>query len=210
MQLETLENKNREPASYKDDETVVSAQNGDKEAQELILKKYKNLVKKTASQYHINGADREDLIQEGMIGLYKAIRDYNSEKRIYFHVFAQVCVTRQIMTAVKTANRQKHIPLNDYISLSSRTNETNEEFFENINCNSSKSPEEILIEKEKNENIRRTIKDKLTEKEARIVNLFILGFSYSEMADIVGISDKGISSTLQRAKKKLNSISYKD
>ncbi|WP_051188619.1 sigma-70 family RNA polymerase sigma factor [Proteocatella sphenisci] len=208
--MEKPRKQDRESASYKDDESVIRAQNGNKDEQELILKKYKNLVKKTASQYHIRGADREDLIQEGMIGLYKAIRDFNPEKKVYFHVFAQLCITRQIMTAVKTSNRQKHIPLNDYISLSSSADEKNEDLLENINLDFSKSPEEILIEKEKNENIRRTIKDKLTEKEARIVNLFILGFSYSEMADIVGISDKGISSTLQRAKKKLNSISYKD
>lgn len=208
--MEDLRNQNREFASHKDDEAVVRAQNGNKDEQELILKKYKNLVKKTAGRYRMSGADREDLIQEGMIGLYKAIRDFNPEKNIYFHVFAQVCITRQIMTAVKTSNRQKHIPLNDYISLSSRIDEKNEYFLENINVDFSKSPEEILIEKEKNENIKKTIKEKLTEKEARIVNLFIRGFSYSEMADIVGISDKGISSTLQRAKKKLNSMSYKD
>ena len=207
--MEEITKSGREAASHQDDLTVISAQKGDKDAQELIMKKYKNLVKKTASRYHMSGADREDLIQEGMIGLYKAIRDYNSEKKTYFHVFAQMCITRQIMTAVTSSNRQKHLPLNDYISLSTSSDAGDDGFFEYMSPSSSKGPEEILIEKEDSENIRRTIKEKLTEKEARIVNLYMQGFSYSEMAEMTGISDKGISSTLQRVKKKLNSRQHR-
>lgn len=194
----------REFASEKDDQKVIDAQNGDKDAQEFILRKYKNLVKSNAKQYHINGADKEDLIQEGMIGLYKAIRDYNPQKNIYFHVFAQLCINRQLMTAVRTANRKKHTPLNDYISLDVNPDEINENIIEQFNANPVKGPEQILIEKEDSEDIRRTFKESLTEKEIKIVELYLKGFSYSEMAEIIGISDKGISSALHRVKKKLN------
>lgn len=194
----------REFASEKDDEKVIEAQNGDKDAQEFILRKYKNLVKSHAKQYHINGADKEDLIQEGMIGLYKAIRDYNPQKNIYFHVFAQLCIARQIMTAVKSANRKKHTPLNDYISLDINTEEVTENLIEQFSVNAVKGPEQLLIEKEDSENMRKKLKRTLTEKEIKIVDLYLKGYSYAEMAAIVGISDKGISSALHRVKKKLN------
>ncbi|MGB5823220.1 MAG: RNA polymerase sporulation sigma factor SigH [Proteocatella sp.] len=192
-----------ETASKSDDEIVMKAQAGDNDAQEFILKKYKNLVKSNARQYHINGADKEDLIQEGMIGLYKAIRDYNHEKNIYFHVFAQLCITRQILTAVRGANRKKHIPLNDYVSLNATYEEDQENLIDQLNKQKIKGPEEILIEKEDNENLRKTLKEILTEKEVRIVDLYLQGYSYVEMAKIIGISDKGISSALHRVKKKL-------
>lgn len=193
----------REFASEKDDEKVIEAQNGDKDAQEFILKKYKNLVKSHAKQYHINGADKEDLIQEGMIGLYKAIRDYNPEKNTYFHVFAQLCIARQIMTAVKSANRKKHTPLNDYISLDINVEDISENIVDQFSA-VVKGPEQLLIEKEDSENMRKKLQKTLTEKEIKIVDLYLKGYSYSEMADIVGISDKGISSALHRVKKKLN------
>lgn len=192
-------------ASVKDDEKVMEAQNGDKDAQEYILKKYKNLVKSHAKQYHINGADKEDLIQEGMIGLYKAIRDYNPQKNTYFHVFAQLCITRQIMTAVRSANRKKHTPLNDYISLDMNTEDANENIIGQFSVTSVKGPEEILIEKEDSENMRKKLEKVLTEKEIKIVDLYLNGYSYMEMAKIIGISDKGISSALQRVKRKLTS-----
>ncbi len=193
----------REFASEKDDEKVIEAQDGDKDAQEFILKKYKNLVKSHAKQYHINGADKEDLIQEGMIGLYKAIRDYNPEKNTYFHVFAQLCIARQIMTAVKSANRKKHTPLNDYISLDINVEDISENIVDQFSA-VVKGPEQLLIEKEDSENMRKKLQKTLTEKEIKIVDLYLKGYSYSEMADIVGISDKGISSALHRVKKKLN------
>lgn len=201
--MENISTLKIETASKRDDETVMKAQVGDKDAQEFILKKYKNLVKSNARQYHINGADKEDLIQEGMIGLYKAIRDYDSQRNIYFHVFAQLCITRQIMTAVRSANRKKHTPLNDYVSLNVTSEEDQESLLEQLNKQKIKGPEEILIEKEDSENLRKTLKEILTEKEVRIVDLYLQGYSYSEMANIVGISDKGISSALHRVKKKL-------
>lgn len=201
--METKDNIKLETANRQDDETVIRAQAGDKDAQEFILKKYKNLVKSSARQYHINGADKEDLIQEGMIGLYKATRDYNYEKNIYFHVFAQLCINRQIMTAVRSANRKKHNPLNDYVSLNSDYEEDQENIIDKLNQQKMKGPEELLIEKEENENLRKTLKEMLTEKEVRIVELYLQGYSYLEMAKIIGISDKGISSALHRVKKKL-------
>ena len=193
-----------------DEEIVTDAKEKENSiALDFLINKYRNFVRAKARSYFLIGADREDIIQEGMIGLYKAIRDYNSEKKTYFHVFAQMCITRQIMTAVTSSNRQKHLPLNDYISLSTSSDAGDDGFFEYMSPASSKGPEEILIEKEDSENIRRTIKEKLTEKEARIVNLYMQGFSYSEMAEMTGISDKGISSTLQRVKKKLNSRQHR-
>lgn len=198
------DNEKRELASEKDDQKVIEAQNGDKDAQEFILRKYKNLVKSHAKQYHITGADKEDLIQEGMIGLYKAIRDYNPEKNTYFHVFAQLCIARQIMSAVKSANRKKHTPLNDYISLDVSAEDVSENLIEQFSVNAVKGPEQLLIEKEDSENMRKKLQKALTEKEIKIVDLYLKGYSYAEMAEIVGISDKGISSTLHRVKKKLN------
>lgn len=190
-------------ANEKDDFLVVKAQKGNKDAQEFILKKYKNLVKSNARKFHINGADSEDLIQEGMIGLYKAIRDYDKSKGIYFHVFAKVCISRQIMTAVSAANRRKHSPLNDYISLNAST-EGEDGSLENVLENqTTRGPEEIFIEKEDSKNLRKAIEQVLTKKEIKIVDLYLQGYTYAQMSEIIGISDKGISSAISRAKKKL-------
>ncbi len=142
-----------------DEKLVIIAQEGDSEATEYIIDKYKNLVKSKARTYFLIGADKEDIVQEGMIGLFKAIRDFKEERLCSFKAFAEVCVTRQIITAIKTATRQKHIPLNSYISLNKPIydDENEQTLLDTIVENKNFDPEEIMITKESFSNIEEQI-----------------------------------------------------
>lgn len=190
--------------SANDDEIAEKAGQGDRECQDYLLYKYKNLVKRLATPYNIVGGDAQDILQEGMIGLYKAIRDFDRSKGIYFHVFAKTCINRQIIDAIRSANRKKHAPLNNYISLDAEENDA--EDYEKIFTHKPeeyRDPETILLYKERAEMFSEHIKQLLTEKELRILNLYLENYSYAEMAEKVGISYKGIASTMQRIKRKL-------
>lgn len=168
------------------------------------MQKYKNLVKRIAGPYNIVGGDFQDIIQEGMIGLYKAIRDFDRKKRIYFHVFAKTCINRQIIDAIRSANRKKHSPLNNYISLDAENDDNDgyEHFFVN-KSEEHRDPEAIILSKERMELLDQALKRILTNKEKQILNLYLQNYSYSEMAEEVGITYKGITSTMQRIKRKL-------
>lgn len=169
-----------------------------------MLQKYKNLVKRIAGPYNIVGGDFQDILQEGMIGLYKAIRDFDRKKGIYFHVFAKTCINRQIIDAIRSANRKKHSPLNNYVSLDAENddNEGYEHFFVN-KSEEHRDPEAIILSKERMELLDQALKRILTNKEKQILNLYLQNYSYSEMAEEVGITYKGITSTMQRIKRKL-------
>ncbi len=190
-------------ASALDDEIAVKAQQGDPDSQEYLLKKYKNLVKKLALPYNIVGGDSQDLIQEGMIGLYKAIRDFDIERGIYFHVFAKTCVNRQIISAVRAASRKKHTPLNNYVSLDASNDEGDELNIEGFFEPDRRDPESIILFKERSEILSAHLKKNLTEKERKVLYLYLENYSYAEIAEKVGISYKGVTSTMQRIKRKL-------
>ena len=192
--------------SMTDDEIVKLAKADNLHALEYILEKYKNFVKSRSRPYFLIGADREDIIQEGMIGLYKAIRDYDTEKYTNFRAFAEMCITRQIITAIKTATRRKHMPLNSYVSLSHPVfdEESDKTLLETITEHSCLDPEEIIINKEDYTSIGKKINELLSPKEMEILSVYLQGKSYQEISDELGISHKSIDNALQRVKRKLD------
>ena len=193
-------------AAMTDDELVRRAKIGDEPAQEYLLEKYKNFVKSRSRPYFLIGADREDIIQEGMIGLYKAIRDYDADKYSNFRAFAEMCITRQIITAIKTATRQKHMPLNSYVSLSHPVfdDDSDKTLLDTISEHSCLDPEEIFINKENYNLIGEKINSLLSPKERDILFLYLQGRSYQEIAAELDITNKSIDNALQRVKRKLD------
>ena len=190
--------------SSRDDDIAEMAQKGDKDSQEYILTRYKNLVKSIGQSYKIAGAEMEDIIQEGMIGLYKAIRDFDRSRGVYFHVFAKTCINRQIITAVRAANRKKHKPLNDYVSLDQKDKES-DEIKEGFMTASEeyKNPETLFLIKEEAELLQKMLEKLLTKKESEIFQMYLKGSTYKDMAAFTGITEKGIGSTIHRIKRKL-------
>ena len=188
------------------DEQVVSlAQDADGGALEYLLNKYKNFVRTKARSYFLIGADHEDIVQEGMIGLYKAIRDYRAEKLSSFRAFAELCVTRQIITAIKTATRQKHIPLNSYISLNKPIYEEDSDrtLLDVITEEGMSNPEDMLIDREDLSFIEGRIGQMLSDLEKQVLVRYMEGKSYVEIADEMHRHVKSIDNALQRIKRKL-------
>ena len=188
-----------------EEEIVVEAKNGNKRAQEYIISKYENFVKAKAKSYFLIGADKEDIYQEGMIGLYKAIRDFNVEKSTSFKAFAELCVTRQIITAIKTATRQKHIPLNTYISLNKPVSEEESDrtLLDIISSIRITDPEELIISQEQTEFIEEEINKVLSYLEIQVLQSYLEGKSYQEIACDLDRHSKSIDNALQRVKRKL-------
>lgn len=184
---------------------VGLAKDGDDLALEFLLNKYKNIVRAKARSYFLIGADREDLVQEGMIGLYKAIRDYNPDKQASFRVFADLCITRQIITAIKSATRLKHKPLNSYVSLNKPVydEESDRTLIDIITGTKVLNPEDILIDKEDLNSIEEKIGEMLSSLEWEVLGLYLMGKSYQEIADQLGRQIKSIDNALQRVKSKL-------
>lgn len=188
-----------------DDEIVIQARNGDERALEYLLRKYQNFVKAKAKSYFLIGADKEDIYQEGMIGLFKAIRDFKDDKLASFKVFAELCITRQIITAVKTATRQKHIPLNTYISLNKPIydEESDRTLLDIISGIKVSDPEELIIGKEELKNIEFQICEVLSDLEMEVLMSYLDGKSYQEIACDLDRQAKSIDNALQRVKRKL-------
>jgi RNA polymerase sporulation-specific sigma factor len=188
-----------------DEEIVIEAKNGDERALEYLLSKYQNFVKSKAKSYFLIGADKEDIYQEGMIGLFKAIRDFKDDKLASFKVFAELCITRQIITAVKTATRQKHIPLNTYISLNKPIydEESDRTLLDVISGIKVSDPEELMIGKEDLQSIETQIGEVLSELEMEVLMSYLDGKSYQEIACDLDRHAKSIDNALQRVKRKL-------
>ena len=186
-------------------EMVLKASNGDIIALVHIINKYKNFVKAKAKSYFLVGADKEDIIQEGMIGLYKAIRDFDGSKTNSFKCFAEICITRQIITAIKTATRQKHIPLNSYVSLNKPIydEESDRTLMDIIAASIITDPEELIISKEELKNIESKMNEILSKLELQVLELYLNGKSYQYIADIIGRDVKSIDNALQRVKRKM-------
>lgn len=191
----------------KDEELVLMAQNGDDAAQDYLLDKYKSLVRAKSRAYFLIGADSEDIIQEGMIGLYKAVRDYNEEKNASFRSFAELCVNRQMITAIKAATRQKHQPLNSYVSLNKPVYEEESEqtYMDFLQSSSSAllNPEALLIGQENKSFLENQMVKNLSSFETRVLVLYLQGRSYFEIAHVLDKPEKSIDNALQRVKKKL-------
>ncbi len=186
-------------------EIVLKASQGDELALEYLIKKYKNFVRSKAKSYFLIGADKEDIVQEGMIGLYKAIRDYNEEKTTSFKAFAEICITRQIITAIKTATRQKHIPLNSYISLNKPIydEESDRTLLDIITGSVITDPEELFISREELKNIECKMGEILSSLELEVLGLYLQGKSYQQIASRLNRHIKSIDNALQRVKRKL-------
>jgi RNA polymerase sporulation-specific sigma factor len=188
-----------------DEDVAVEAKEGNIEAQEYLISKYEMFVKTKAKSYFLIGADKEDIYQEGMIGLYKAIRDFNPHKLASFRAFAELCITRQIITAIKTATRQKHIPLNTYISLNKPVYEEESErtLLDILSGIKISDPEELIISKEEIERMEKEISNALTELEMEVLTSYLDGKSYQEIACDLDRHAKSIDNALQRVKRKL-------
>lgn len=192
-------------AERQDEEVVKLAKDGDEFATEYLIAKYKNFVRVKAKSYFLVGADREDIIQEGMIGLYKSIRDFRADKLSSFRAFAELCITRQIITAIKTATRQKHIPLNSYVSLNKPIydEDSDRTMLDILSSNKVSDPEEVFISSELSGDLREKIKQNLSELESMVLMSYLEGKSYQEMAKELNRHVKSIDNALQRVKRKI-------
>jgi len=188
-----------------DEDIVAQARDGNGEALEYLIHKYRNFVRAKARSYFLIGADREDIIQEGMIGLYKAIRDFRNDKLSSFRAFAELCITRQIITAIKTATRQKHIPLNSYISLNKPIYEEDSDrtLMDVVSTARVSDPEEMVINREEFGDIEEKMGEILSDLEWKVLMSYLDGRSYQEIAVELKRHVKSIDNALQRVKRKL-------
>jgi RNA polymerase sporulation-specific sigma factor len=188
-----------------DEDIVEAVREGDSEALEYLINKYRSFVRAKARSYFLIGADREDIIQEGMIGLYKSIRDFRGDKLASFKAFAELCITRQIITAIKTATRQKHIPLNSYVSLDKPIyDEESDRTLLDVICGSQVSdPEELIINQEEFTGLEDKMSEILSDLERKVLMLYLDGRSYQEIAVDLNRHVKSIDNALQRVKRKL-------
>jgi len=195
-----------------DEEVVDKAKTGDARAQEYLISKYENFVKAKSKSYFLIGADREDIYQEGMIGLYKAIRDFKPDRLASFKAFAELCITRQIITAIKTATRQKHIPLNTYISLNKPIyeEESDRTLIDVLSELKITDPEELIIGKEQLKHIEGEMAKVLSDLEMEVLQSYLDGKSYQEIACDLDRQAKSIDNALQRVKRKLEKCLYND
>lgn len=188
-----------------DEQVVEVARAGNPVATEFLINKYKNFVRAKARSYFLIGADREDIIQEGMIGLYKAIRDFRGDKLASFRAFAELCIQRQIITAIKTATRQKHIPLNSYVSLNKPIydEESDRTLLDIISGTKVTDPEEVVISQEEFMDIEQKMGEFLSDLEWQVLTSYLEGKSYQEIADELDRHVKSVDNALQRVKRKL-------
>lgn len=193
--LETYQN-------FKDEELIEQLRAGDEKIVDYILNKYKALVRKKANTMYLIGGDTDDLIQEGMIGLFKAIRDFDAAKSASFFHFADICITRQIYTAVESSNRKKHAPLNSYVSLYSGTNEEGVVLAESLTAGSMENPEQMMIDQENLILFLEQLKGRLSKMECQVLELYLSGLNYLKIAEQMGKSPKAIDNALQRIKAK--------
>jgi RNA polymerase sporulation-specific sigma factor len=191
--------------SLNDEQLLQHVKSGNDAALEHLINKYKNFVCSKAKTYFLVGADKEDIIQEGMIGLFKAIRDFKDDKLVSFKSFAEICVTRQIITAVKNATRQRHIPLNSYISLNKPIFEEEGErtLMETIDQEHISDPEALFTGKEEMTRIEGKINEVLSPFELEVLYSYLQGLSYQEIAKILDKDAKSVDNALQRIKKKV-------
>jgi RNA polymerase sporulation-specific sigma factor len=196
---------NEKYLQFDDDALIELVHQGDSEVLDYLIQKYRNFVRAKARTYFLIGADKEDIVQEGMIGLYKAIRDFRGDKLSSFKAFAELCITRQIITAIKTATRQKHIPLNSYVSLDKPIydDESDRTLMDVISGAKVLDPEELFINKEEFDDIEVKMADLLSDLERKVLSLYLDGQTYQEISEELNRHVKSIDNALQRVKRKL-------
>ncbi len=189
---------------FTDEELIIRARDGESEIVEYLMDKYKNLVRSRAATMFILGADREDLIQEGMIGLFKAVRDYDSGRDASFYTFAELCISRQMYTALQASGRKKHSPLNTYVSIyQGHDEEEGTELIEALENHRERNPEEILIDQENVADIEKIIENDLSPFEKQVLELSMTGMGYVEIAKLLGKDVKSTDNALSRVKTKI-------
>lgn len=189
-----------------DEEVITLIHNGQTSAIEYMLKKYSPLVKKSIRTLYLIGADTEDLSQEGMIGLFKAIQGYQTNNTASFYTFAKLCIDRQIYSAIKASNRKKHSPLNSYISFYSRMNEDEIELIDNLEASMNSNPEQIVLDRENTMNIEVILDEHLSNMEKQVLALYLDGKSYSDIATKLGKTNKSIDNAIQRIRDKVKKL----
>lgn len=198
---------NEDYALYSDEELIIRLRDGEESVTEYLMNKYKNLVRSKAKSMYILGADNEDLIQEGMIGLFKALRDYDSGRDASFLTFADLCVSRQMYTAVQASRRQKHIPLNTYVSLygnvSMNHDGEEEELVNVLASHAGQSPEEVVIDRENVVQLEQMFERELSSFEKQVLDLYLTSMGYQQIARVLGRDEKSTDNALQRIKNKL-------
>lgn len=196
---------NEKNLQFEYDELIGLVQTGDSEALDYLIQKYRNFVRAKARTYFLIGADKEDIVQEGMIGLYKAVRDFKGDKLSSFKAFAELCITRQIITAIKTATRQKHIPLNSYVSLDKPIydEESDRTLMDIISGTKVLDPEELIINQEEFDDIELKMAELLSDLERKVLALYLDGQTYQEISEELNRHVKSIDNALQRVKRKL-------
>lgn len=204
-----MSDRNQDYGACTDDELIDRLRQGESAITDYICDKYKNMVRSKAKSMFILGADNEDLIQEGMIGLFKAVRDYDMGRDASFLTFAELCVSRQMYTAVQASRRQKHLPLNTYVSLDSGGIDDDREgmsLAEILPDRMEPGPEELFLDKERVSYLERQIDKELSEFEKQVLDLYITGMSYSQIAGVLGRDGKATDNALQRLKSKIRKM----
>ncbi len=193
-----------------DEELIHRLREGDEAVMDYICEKYKPLVRSKAKSMFILGGDNEDLIQEGMLGLFKAVRDYDSGRDASFYTFADLCISRQLYTAVQASQRKKHIPLNTYISLygdvGEQDNMETRKLAESLADLSERNPEELFLDKERVDYLERSIDKELSGFEKQVLDLYMTGMSYTQIAKVLGRDEKAADNALQRLKNKIRKM----
>lgn len=191
--------------TYSDEELIERLREGNAQIADYIMEKYKPLVRKKTNAMYLIGGETEDLIQEGMIGLFKAVRDFNPEKEASFFTFAEICISRQLYSALEASNRKKHMPLNTYVSFSNQ-DEPDSVCLEQIVTEQTVSPEQILIEQEHKQEFFAKLEEKLSPMERKVLYLYLEGSNYTEIASIMNKTPKSIDNTLQRIRGKVKAL----
>lgn len=194
-----------------DEELILRLRDGEAQVMDFICDKYKNLVRNKAKSMFILGGDSEDLIQEGMIGLFKAVRDYDCGRDASFYTFADLCISRQMYTAVRASKRKKHIPLNTYVSLYGNTSQQTDkprEFLPEVSTDQrgGGNPEELFLDKERVQYLEESIESELSAFEKQVFDLHLTGMSYSQIARVLGRDEKATDNALQRLRGKIKKM----
>lgn len=205
MQQENVYYSTNKYANFKDEKIIEFIKNGDEQALSFLLEKYKDLVNLKAGKYYMIGSEKEDMIQEGMIGLFKAIKDFKQDKQNTFKTFANICIERQMITAIKSSNRQKHMPLNSYLSLNTSSynnDEDSNELIDTFNSKTIEDPLETITKKEYYKEVENTIDKTLSKFEKQVLNRYIKGESYVTIASKLDAPVKSVDNAIQRIRKK--------
>lgn len=201
-------------SAYTDEELICRLRDGEEAIMDYILNKYKNLVRKYARNMYILGAEEQDLIQEGMIGLFRAIKDYDSGRDASFFTFADLCISRKMYTAIEASKREKHTPLNNYISFYASNDgdsiDSKTMFMDLLSAGEISNPENLLIDKENVEQIENLVEQELSSFEKQVFDLYITGMKYGQIAKVLGKDEKSTDNALQRIKNKLKKAMQKE